>query len=144
MRTPTNCIELPHYLVVEFSRNEGNPRNIYVRYILFAQEWDDPFDAGCITTTRMVRDIKQFEDLRASVTPRRMKKYLRAFIEDSPGEILSSVLLRGDVSSQRHEYEEPIVEVCNVRLTDHTLAMAEFAIRHMTIAHMNKEPADAE
>lgn len=141
-RTPETCPFLPCQLTVEFSRNDRNPHAKFVRFILFEQDWGFPRETGT-QIIRSVRDIAQFEDLRMTSTPRRMKEWLRKFIRESPGEVLESVSFRGDITDHGRGDEEVQVTVRNVRLTDHTLAIAEFALRHMVTEFINREVPDA-
>lgn len=140
-RTPETCPFLPFQLTVEFSRNDRNPHAKFVRFILLEQEWGFPHETGT-QVIRSVRDIVHFEDLRISSTPRRMKEWLRKFIRESPGEVLENIAFRGDVTDHSRGDEEVQVSISNVRLTDHTLAIAEFTMRHMVMEFMNREVVD--
>lgn len=137
-RTPETCPDLPFYLTVEFSRSESNPLFKCVRFIVYEQAWFNPADEHT-RVHRTVYDIAQFEDLRKQTTIRRMKEFLRHYIEKSPGEVLEGMTIRGDVTAHNLGDEEVQVTISNVRKTDHTLAMAEFTLRHMVLEFMNRE-----
>lgn len=140
-RNPQTCPFLPNQLTIEFSHNDRNPRAKFVRFIVFEQAWSIPYETGT-QVVRSVLDIAQFDDLRASTTLRRMKAWLRKFISESPGELLENIAFRGDTTDQGRGDEEVQVSISNVRLTDHTLAIAEFTMRHMVTEFMNREVTD--